>query len=142
MKKQNNNLADVALVAAAVSAATAGAIVALERAIRSEKGQAAVATVRTKANEVKTNVQAKAAQVKTNVQAKAAEVKAKFAKAPAEARLRPRMATLRKPLRKLRLWRQTRHPPLSKHAYICQAGEGRHMTHGDARCTAHHISCA
>ena len=47
MKKQNNNLADVALVAAAVSAATAGAIVALERAIRSEKGQAAVATVKT-----------------------------------------------------------------------------------------------
>ena len=86
----------MALVAAAVSAATAGAIVALERAIRSEKGQAAVATVKTKATqvktnvqakatEVKTNVQAKAAQVKTNVQAKAAEVKAKFAKAPAEA---------------------------------------------------------
>ena len=76
-KNQNENLIDVVLVAAAAGAAAAAAILAADKALKSEKGQAAVATVKTKATAAKETVKVKAEEVKTNVQAKAAEVKVK-----------------------------------------------------------------
>ena len=45
-KNQNENLIDVVLVAAAAGAAAAAAILAADKALKSEKGQAAVATVK------------------------------------------------------------------------------------------------
>ena len=70
MKNQNNNLtADVALVAAAAGAAAAGAVIAVYEALKTEKGQAAVAKVKTgaatAAGKVKTGAVTAAGKVKT-----------------------------------------------------------------------------
>ncbi len=76
-KKSESTLAHVALVAAAVGAAAATAVLAADKALKTEKGQVAVATAKAKATDAKEKAQAKATEVKAKVQDKATEVKSK-----------------------------------------------------------------
>ncbi len=81
MKKQNHT-AKVALIAAAAGAAAAGATIAIYEALKSERGQAGIAKVKTgvqsTAAKVKTGVVDTAAKVKTGVADTAAKVKSKL----------------------------------------------------------------
>ncbi|MBQ1246217.1 MAG: hypothetical protein IIX90_06255 [Clostridia bacterium] len=83
MKKQQNT-ADVVLVAAAVGAAAAGAVIAVYEALKSERGQAGIAKVKTgamaTAAKVKTGAIATADKVKVGAVATAEKVKAGVAK--------------------------------------------------------------
>lgn len=77
MKKNNASLLDVALVAAATAVATTAAVLAADKALKSDKGQAAVATVKTKATAAKDTVKTKATAAKDTVKSKAGAVKEK-----------------------------------------------------------------
>ncbi len=81
MKKQESK-AELILVAAAAGAAAAGAVIAVYEVLKSERGQAGVAKVKTgvvnTAGKVKTGVVNTAGKVKTGVVSTADKVKAKL----------------------------------------------------------------
>lgn len=70
MRKNQESLLDIALVAAATAAVTTAAILAADKALKSEKGQAAVATVKSRATDAKETVKTKAVAAKETVKTK------------------------------------------------------------------------
>lgn len=83
-KKTNDLIGDVVLVAAAAGAVAAGCVIAVYEALKSEKGQAGIAKVKTAtvhaAGKVKETATAAAGKVKTTATAAVDAVKAKLPK--------------------------------------------------------------